>query len=565
MDSEGRKLQATLNRPLRIQNGLPVLAEGCVEQILSRLVVHGLFLCSLTKRFTIPIPTRRGHARRSEPKLQTNSMKIISKLSLFFIALGFAMQLSGCGGAEVSSAKLYRQQRNYVKADQMLEQAIAKNRQDPEANALYIRNLYDLNRYEKIAQEIDTAWKYAAEFRQDVDAVRYNTWVALYNGGVGAYEQNPESPEQQKAAMDLLIAAQKLMPDRPETYGALGMIQEVSGDTVSAVATYNEALNQMRSSHEQGINMGLMLKMSPEAAERAIGGAPQTKQTVSVGNDSAMVYVYPGTQTYLYFEKAERAPRNWELTGWRFGANDQAGMTPMRISTDVYRTVSNYYYQRGLAQLSAKNVSGAEQEFDRALPLLITVQRLDPADEYAAGIIPDIYLRTNRTDKAKQQYEKMLAENPNKAMYSAYGNLLLKSNEYENAINAYTKAIALDPAYEPALFNTAATYKNWAAAEQKAGKKDYKTKLEKSSEYFERLMSVNPNDFNAIANLVENYEIQGRKDKTAAMLTRLEGMKTSEAAQSPEYWDHLGALYAKANRAAESAEAYKRGDQLRNK
>jgi tetratricopeptide (TPR) repeat protein len=188
---------------------------------------------------------------------------------------------------------------------------------------------------------------------------------------------------------------------------------------------------------------------------------------------------------------------------------------------------------------------------------------MDPQDPYVASIIPDIYLRTNRTDKAKAQYEKMLQENPNKALYTSFGTFLLKSNDYQGAVTAYERALSLDPAYEPALFNTAATYKNWAAAEQKAKKADYKTKLEKSTEYFERLVTLNSAEMNALQNLIENYDLLGKKDKLTALMTRLESLKSSPVAEQAEFWESLGTLYAKNNRTKESAEAFQRADRIK--
>jgi tetratricopeptide (TPR) repeat protein len=494
-------------------------------------------------------------------------MKIIQRFGLLALLALFSVQLAGCGAAEVSSAKLYRNQRNYVKANERLEEALKKNPQDPEAWALYVTNLYDLNQYERIAEVIDTAYKYAVDYRTDIDMLRFNTWVALYNGGVGAFEQNPESPTQQQSAKGYLESARLLMPDRPETYAALGTVYEAMGDTVTAVATYKEALNQVRSSHEQGIAKGLMLRMSPESAERAMGGAPQSRKMVAVSaSDSAMVFLYPGSQTYLYFERADRGARPWELTGWKFGVTEQVGVSPMRVSTDMYKTVANYYYQRGQRHIATNNINAARTEFDQALPMLFAIQRLDPSDQVAAQFIPDIYIKTNQANKAKEQYERLLSENPSKALYTSYGTFLLQTKDYEPAINAYQKALEMDPSYEAALYNIAASYKNWAAAEQAAKKKDYKQKLEKSTEYFERLVQVNPNEFTAIQNLVENYDLLGAKDKQSQILSRVEGMKSSQVAQTAEYWDLLGSLYARTKgREKEAEDALRRADTLRNK
>lgn len=491
-------------------------------------------------------------------------MKIIQRIALLLIFSAFGAQLAGCGTAEVASAKLYRTQRNYVKADERLVEALKKNGADPEAWALYVQNLYDLNQYERLAEVIDTAYKYAVAYRTDIDLLRYNTWVALYNGGVGAFEQNPESPEQQRAALALLESAVKLAPDRAETYMAMGSIYEAMKDEATAVERYKEALNHTRSVHDQGVTKGLMLRMSPEAVEKALG-VPTTKRTAPItASDSALVFAYPASATYVYFERAPRSPRNWQLSGWRINVPEQVGNSPMRVSTEIYKTVANYYYQRGLQAQRTGDMTTARTEFDQALPLLFSVQRLDPADELAASFIPDIYIKTNQTTKAREQYERLLSENPNKALYTSYGTFLLQMKDYEAAVNAYNKALTLDANYESAIYNIAATYKNWAAADQAAKKPNYKAKLEQSTQYFEKLLQVNPNEFTAMQNLVENYDLLGQKEKFATLVTRLEALKNSEYAQSREFWMALGTVYSRIKgRDKDAEDALRRADALR--
>jgi tetratricopeptide (TPR) repeat protein len=491
---------------------------------------------------------------------------------LFFCTA--SIQFLGCGSAEISSAKLYRQQRNYPKAEQLLLQALKSNPSDDEAWTLYVQNLYDLRKYEKIAEVIDTARLYAITHRADVDNVRQNTWAQLYNGGLDAYNQNPDSKEQQKAAIGFLEAAKKLAPEQPETYEVLGQVYFASGDTAKSIETYNNAIRQMSSSHEQGVALGIMLKMSAPNVVQAIGGDPARKLTVPLtSSDSAMVYVYPSKEAYIYFERQAKAPHAYQLMGWRFTSNEQMGLQPLRVSTLPYQTVANFYYQKGLAAFEAKDKEGMTQNLEKAIPMLLMIQRLDPADEFASAAIPDIYLKLERTEKAKQQYEKLLQDHPSKSLYVAYGTLLLKANDYEGAIANYDKALAIDPAYESALYNTAAAYKNWAAAEQKAnpatGKKNpkadlIKQRMEKSTDYFERLHAVNKNDFNTLANLIDNYEVLDKKDKSAKAFIDMEALKSTEAANDPLYWEFLGKTYARLNKADEAAAAYKKADQLKH-
>jgi tetratricopeptide (TPR) repeat protein len=254
--------------------------------------------------------------------------------------------------------------------------------------------------------------------------------------------------------------------------------------------------------------------MEPSQVESAIGGAPSKDTIVYIGgSDSARVYHYRSNDGYFYFERTAKPPHKWQLTGWKFTPTYEVGVQPMRISTNPYRQLAVYYYTKGTKALDQKNKAKAEEYFDQAVPLYIAIQRLDPSDENAASIIPEIYRKLDQPEKAKAQYEQMISERPSKNLYTAYGTVLLKSDDYEGAISSFQKALDLDPAYEVALYDIAAAYKNWAAADQKKGqntppppkdpKKDKKgqvdpkdqkpdpvrTKLEKSTEYFEKVIA----------------------------------------------------------------------------
>ena len=158
-------------------------------------------------------------------------------------------------------------------------------------------------------------------------AVQAYMWVELYMGGLNTYQANPESKEAQKAAIGYLESARKLAPEQPETYELLGTIYYSSGDTAKGIENYQAEIDQISASYDQGIAMGLMLKQSPDAVERAIGGAPAQKRTVSIGgNDSALVYIYPSKNAYVYFEKNTKPPFAWQLSGWRVTSSEVEGM-----------------------------------------------------------------------------------------------------------------------------------------------------------------------------------------------------------------------------------------------
>jgi tetratricopeptide (TPR) repeat protein len=488
-------------------------------------------------------------------------------LSLLLFSLTF--EFMACGAADIQSAKAYRQRRDYVRADEMLQKALKEDPTNDEAWYLYVVNLYDLKQYEKISTVIDSAMLYSTAHRGELQDIKHNTWIELYNGGLGAYNANPESKEAQQAAIGYLESARQLAPDQPETYDLLASIYYAAGDTAKAVDTYSQELNSVSASHQQGLAMGLMLRMKPADVERTIGGAPARIQTVPIsGSDSSMIYIYPSKQAYIYFERAPKAPRDWQLTGWRITPVEFQGLQPLRVSEDAYMLVANNYYQQGLKDMAAGNKDAAATQFDKAIPLLMTLQQIDPSNDFAANAIPDIYTRLGRTEKAKQEYEKMLSEHPSKQTYVAYGLLQMKSQDYDGAIASFQKALDLDPNYEAALYDIAAAYKNSARIDQdsKDPKKipGMKVKMQKSTEFFERLHAINRTDYTALSNLAENYLFLSQKDKAVGLISEMEAMKNSDAAKDPIFWETLGRLYARADRAKDSEAAFKQADTLKN-
>jgi tetratricopeptide (TPR) repeat protein len=395
--------------------------------------------------------------------------------------------------------------------------------------------------------------------------LKHNTWIELFNGGLGAYNANPESHEAQQAAVGYLESARELAPDQPETYDLLGNIYlEGLHDTSKAVEVFTQELNNVGPSHQQGVAMGLMLNQAPAAVQRAIGGAPARISTVPIGgSDSAMVYVYPSKQAYIYFEHPPKAPTDWKVTGWRMTPNEVAGLQPLRVSENAYLFVANNYYQRGLADLTRHDTNAAAVEFDKAIPLLMTLQQIDPSNETAAQFIPDMYVKLNRTEKAKSEYQKLVAAHPTKEGYVNYGMLLLNAQDYASATAQFQKALELEPNYPSALYDLAATYRNWAKTDQDAKRtKDAFAHLQTSTEYFEKLHAINRHDYDVIGQLFDSYKLLHQKDKAVALLAEMEGWKNSDAANDSAYWQLMGQLYAFTDHAKDSEAAFKRADEL---
>src|SRR5437870_1809649 len=115
-------------------------------------------------------------------------MKTLTRTRLLALVATFALELAGCGAADIQSAKLYRQRRDYAQADKMLKRALEEDPSSDEGWYLYTVNLYDLKNYEKVAQIIDTAMLYSSTHRSELQQYKRSIWVELYMGGLNTYQ-----------------------------------------------------------------------------------------------------------------------------------------------------------------------------------------------------------------------------------------------------------------------------------------------------------------------------------------------------------------------------------------
>ncbi|MFH1000540.1 MAG: tetratricopeptide repeat protein, partial [Bacteroidota bacterium] len=107
-----------------------------------------------------------------------------------------------------------------------------------------------------------------------------------------------------------------------------------------------------------------------------------------------------------------------------------------------------------------------------------------------------IYLKQKNVDTAIEFFKKscMAGDFDNEFGFNFYGLTCLMAGRYDESINAYKKTLSLNPKNNEALINLGYNFLN---------KKDYKM----AAFYFERGLSIYPDDITILKNLVEVYFI----------------------------------------------------------
>ncbi|HLS96570.1 tetratricopeptide repeat protein [Sphingobacterium allocomposti] len=160
-----------------------------------------------------------------------------------------------------------------------------------------------------------------------------------------------------------------------------------------------------------------------------------------------------------------------------------------------------------------------------------------PNDNDAAVQNIELNLIVGNETKVISDIENQIAKDPNnKALYYYLGIAHSSANNSEKAIEAYKKAVAIDPSYSDANRNAAATIINSVRDELNTlnedkglSNTDYNTKLnalkEKIKEalpYLEKVVELNPQDVDALRSLKGYYDFQQDEAKSTEIQAKID-------------------------------------------
>jgi len=99
------------------------------------------------------------------------------------------------------------------------------------------------------------------------------------------------------------------------------------------------------------------------------------------------------------------------------------------------------------------------ERFDDALAALDDVERISGVDEQSLRVRFDIYRNSGRDDEAAAIAEEFCREQPSAQMLTLLGDLHMDYDRHAEALDCYTKALAMDSDYVPALLGKSEVYR----------------------------------------------------------------------------------------------------------
>jgi len=477
---------------------------------------------------------------------------------MVLLFLAFLTQGFQCSSPEMTTAKIAIQQHDMVKAETYLEKELAKNPSNGEAWFYLAQCKQSKNDLAGAAKAVNEADKYIIDekLKQNAASFKNSLWVLCYNQGIEAFNQGMSSNN--KKLFDAAIAHFKtgagIKPGFADFYQLQASTYDAMGDTNSAVENYSKYLEMLQPEISLAKEKRIYLGMQRNDVLNALG-TPQISKgyKFSAKSDSIIIdYVKSGDKEIYVYYSEKQLDKNFKITGWRVNPpkdwmqNEKE--QPTTFFLGAFSNLAQIYYNR--------------KQYDKAINSVMAILAFDPTNTDANSFVVAVYEEMGKGDEATKYVSTLVQTDPkNKYYRQTYGDMLLKTSKYEEAVAQYEEALKIDPKFDDVFVNLAVAYKNKVYVIQKkqqdAMDKDpskklnpdeYTPLLKKSSENFElaRKSARFSRDFKILVELSEIYYVLYENDRLKVIVAELESYEAIIKPEEKEkYYMSLIKIYDK--------------------
>ncbi|MDR3665606.1 MAG: tetratricopeptide repeat protein [Ignavibacteriaceae bacterium] len=157
--------------------------------------------------------------------MQSSKIIVIAALFLGIIFTGFQ-----CSSTELTSAKLYIQQKNYDKALEVLKKEVEKNPQSDEGYYLMGGIYGERGQYDQMVDSYNKSLAISKKFEKDINNQKVHYWYTLTQSGAAYFKRVSSNKNQDSIKINLNKAATAfenavmVIPDSAYTYYLLSLV-----------------------------------------------------------------------------------------------------------------------------------------------------------------------------------------------------------------------------------------------------------------------------------------------------------------------------------------------------
>jgi tetratricopeptide (TPR) repeat protein len=157
-------------------------------------------------------------------------MRYTKIIVVIMVFLGFTFMGYQCGSTELTSAKLYIQQKNFDKAMDLLVQEVQKNPKSDEGHYLLGVVYGEKNEYNKMNDSYNKSLAVSNNFKDNIEQSKQYYWTTLFNRGVKSYQEGVNSQNEDSSRVHFSKAANyfetaiNIIPDSTDAYKNLAFV-----------------------------------------------------------------------------------------------------------------------------------------------------------------------------------------------------------------------------------------------------------------------------------------------------------------------------------------------------
>ena len=206
---------------------------------------------------------------------------------------------------------------------------------------------------------------------------------------------------------------------------------------------------------------------------------------------------------YLLPMRDSQEPRIMLLLGQAYAMQKQFAK-----STEYFEKASASGFGGDLLKRQLAASSLRSGDFDAAIKPLREINGREPGDQVTAGLLITALLHNNDVPGATIVANKLAASAPKSAFGALFqGQILMAKTDYNGAIGAFTRSLALDPKFLPALYDRALA---------RAGVGD----LKGANADFQAILAADPKNVMAMIRTAEVDIRMGQEKQAEAVLKR---------------------------------------------
>ena len=293
---------------------------------------------------------------------------------LLAVALFAGMILSGfqCSSTELTSARLYIQQKNFDKAIEVLKKDVANNPKSDEGWFLLGHTYGEVDDIESMIMAYDKSLAISSKSEETITDSKNFHWANSFNSGVNLFSRGNNTADDDSAkiyydkSIDAFETAAIIQPDSADTYKNMAFVYMSSGRNELAIEPLQELVNRKKELDGYRYLGEIYFTIgTSKSAEFSMSGNAIDSIEAAEYYDRAIFILEEGVAIY---------PTDGELTRILNSSYIETGriseaLESSKVLVEAKPDNEIYRYNYGVILLQTNDFPAAEEQFLKALEI----------------------------------------------------------------------------------------------------------------------------------------------------------------------------------------------------